>query len=67
MRRVNEVDLRELAEGFEVLEEILVSERLDVGEVVVHVAGKGVVSVLVRKEAGLVGLVGRLDKGRGLT
>lgn len=37
----DEVDLGELAQGGEVLEEILVAQGLDVGEVVVHVTYKG--------------------------
>lgn len=36
--RVDEVDLGELAQGGEVLEEVLVAQVLDVGEVVIHVA-----------------------------
>ena len=49
VRRVDEVDLRELAQGDEVLEEVLVLEGLDVGEVVVHVAGGGVSGGLGRR------------------
>jgi len=48
IRRVDEVDLGELAERDEELEQIFVSERLDVGEVVVDVARSISGSTLVR-------------------
>ena len=38
VRRTDEVDLREFAQGGEELEQVLVFEGLDVGEVEVHVA-----------------------------
>lgn len=38
VRRIDQVDLRELAERLEELQQVVVLERLDVGEVEVHVA-----------------------------
>lgn len=64
VRRVDEVDLRQLAQGDEVGEQVRVLERLDVGEVVVHVAAETLVVVLVW---GRVGVVRKGKRERGVS
>lgn len=49
VRGVDEVDLRQLAQGDEVGEQVRIHERLDVGEVVVHVTAETSVAELVCK------------------